>query len=288
MLAVTAADLAAAGAGVVPHWFSETTVQQLITMPAFMAAPSAYAGLRAGPVDWLLAWIDQPAPSDIRTVARAVPMFLIAGVSPVTVPDDMPLDAAARAVLLAHPLPQSGSRQVHIWRSGACAMAIEPVGALVSTAVVLDDRDGVLDAAHAESWQQWLRLSNALLLRDWPTTITTTSLSGAPTVAPAPTPAETEVALPPAWAEAYAAASTGNEREIILTLADLGDVTPPEIGVEGPDGIPVDISWPMLRVAVAMPSMPAEDHARPRGRRLDRRRASAGRNRRRACRCTAE
>ncbi|MFE9914678.1 hypothetical protein ACFYPG_05905 [Micromonospora sp. NPDC005553] len=49
---------------------------------------------------------------------------------------------------------------------------------------MLDDRDGVLDDAHGDAWWAWLRLSNALALRDWPTIVTTTSVLGPASVAP--------------------------------------------------------------------------------------------------------
>ena len=68
VLAVTAADVQQAEEGTVtpPPWFAETTVQQLISLPPFMATPAAYAGLRDGP-DRLARRLDQ------RTLARERP-----------------------------------------------------------------------------------------------------------------------------------------------------------------------------------------------------------------------
>jgi hypothetical protein len=130
---------------------------------------------------------------------------------------------------------------------------------LIKAALLLDDRDGSVDGAHVDSWRQWLRLSNALALRDWPTVITTTSLSAAPTVAPATIPAEALAEMPAEWADVYAEAAAGPEQELVRALAEHGGLTPPEVGDEGPDGIVVDLSWPRLRVAVTLPSMPEED-----------------------------
>jgi ATP-dependent helicase YprA (DUF1998 family) len=262
VLGVTAADVQDAenGAGAPSAWFSEPMVKQLITKQQFMAAPAAYSALKLGPIDWLINWINQPWPTDLKTVARAVPMFLLPQASAIRLPEDLRLEEAARRLLLDEDLPSSGPRQAMIWRSGACAMAVEPAGQLIKAALVLDDRDESLDAGHVDSWREWLRLSNALALRDWPTVITTTSLSAAPTVTrPAVTVAEATADLPAEWAEAYGAASQGLERDLILALSVRSGVVPPTVGAEGPDGIPVDMSWPALQLAVGLPNMPDED-----------------------------
>src|SRR5207249_488672 len=112
---------------------------------------AAYAGLRAGPVDRLVEWISAPSATNLRTVARAVPMFLLAQATQVRLPDDLRLEDAARAVLLDEALPGHGTWPVGIWRSGACAVAIEPVGPIIKAALLLDDRDGSVDAAHVDS-----------------------------------------------------------------------------------------------------------------------------------------
>jgi hypothetical protein len=263
VLAITAADVQEAeqGTNTPPAWFAESMVQQLINKQPFMATPAAYAGLGNGPIGWLIDWISAPAPANLQKVSRAVPMFLLAPATAALLPEGLSLEDAARLVLLGDALPTAGTRPVQIWRSGACAMAIEPTGSTINTALLLDDRDGTVDAAHVESWQQWLRLSNALALRDWPTVITTTSRSAAPTAAPAPspTPAEATAEMPPEWAAAYAKASAGQERDLVRALAERDGLTPPEVGDEGPDGIVVDLSWPLLHVAVALATMPAED-----------------------------
>jgi hypothetical protein len=121
---------------------------------------------------------------------------------------------------------------------------------------VLDDREAVLDAGHADAWREWLRLSNALALRDWPTVITTTGLAALPEPARAPL---TGPELAPKWQEIFDRAAPGVEQELVAELARAGGLPLPEVGAEGPDGIPIDLSWPGLQVAVAMPHMPAED-----------------------------
>ena len=42
-------------------------------------------------------------------------------------------------------------------------------------------------------------------------------------------------------------------------LAEHGGLMPPTVGDEIPEGIMVDVSWPHARIAVELPTMPAED-----------------------------
>jgi hypothetical protein len=257
VLGVTAQDVADAERGAVspPVWFSEQAVGQLIKRPEFMATPAAYENLRKGPVDWLIDWIFMPVPESVRTVARAVPMFLLAAANPVQIAEGVPLTRAAQSALLGEDQPAAGTRRVMIRRRGALAVAVELGEGIVDIAVVLDDRDTELDEAHASAWRQWLQLSNALALRDWPTAITTTSLSASAATAAAPTPAASAAEIPAGlsseWALAYETAAPGWERRLVLILAKHGGLPVPVIGAEGPQGIPLDISWPRLHITVA-------------------------------------
>jgi hypothetical protein len=130
---------------------------------------------------------------------------------------------------------------------------------------VLDDRDQALDATHADAWRLWLQLANAMSLRDWPTVITTASRVGSPAAeVAAPEPAASD-GLPDgvdeSWASAYESAASGVERDLIRLLAAHGELKAPLIGAEGPDGIPMDICWPNLRVAVDLYDMPDQDRS---------------------------
>jgi hypothetical protein len=137
------------------------------------------------------------------------------------------------------------------------AAAIELVDGLVRVAVVLDDRPESFTGAHADGWRSWLRLSNALALRDWPTVITTTTLVGAGVdVAPTPT---ADGDLPPAWTRIVREARIGVERDVLRALAAAPGVVVPVLGFEGPEGIPVDIAWPRSRLAIAVDGMPEAD-----------------------------
>ena len=252
MLAVTAADLTDP---MPPSWFAEATVRQLIAQPQMMTSPAAYQRLQCAPVDWLLAWITAPAPDETRAKARAVPLFLL-GATPRTVAADCALETVASNVLCGEAIP-AGTRPVAVWRDGPLAAAIELVAGTVRVAVVLDDRPESLSGTHADGWRAWLRLSNALSLRDWPTVITTTTLVAARVeVAPIPAP---DGDVPPAWLQLVRDARTGVERDTVRALAAAPGVTVPVLGLEGPDGIPVDIAWPQARLAIAVDGMPAAD-----------------------------
>lgn len=255
VLAVTAADVLAAEQNAVeaPWWFSPATVEGVIDKSEFMASPGAYELLRKGPIDWLLAWVSETTPVDIMMVARAVPMFLYLGAKPVSLAADVPLEAAAL------PSPPSGARTVLVHSFGPCTVVLDPTGLPLRSALVLDDSDAALDASHADGWRAWLRLSNALALRDWPTAITTTGrVATTPTSAPIPAVSPAP-AMSPAWAEVYAQASEGAERTIVVALADRDGLPVPSIGEEGPDGIPIDMGWPDRRLAVELSGMTAED-----------------------------
>jgi len=259
VLAVTIHDLTTEDAARHPAWYSPDLAGSLMNVPQLQAPPEAYRSLGRGPVDWLVDWVTAPNPDAVRAVARAVPMFLSRGVQPMQVPETVGLEEVARAVLLDEHLP-SGDRRVHLYRVGALAAVIEMLPTMeVRVAVVLDDRDEVLDDAHADAWRAWLRLSNALAARDWPTVVTTTSdvASTIDTEHEADRHSSRPVG---AWADVYEAAAPGAERELVAALADQG-LIPPVIGVEGPDGIPLDLSWPDLRVAVAFPHMAPHDRA---------------------------
>ncbi|MFY1654009.1 DEAD/DEAH box helicase [Solwaraspora sp. WMMB762] len=263
VLAATIADVEPGDQGAAPPWwYNPDMAGNLMNIPQLQAPPEAYRSLGRGPVDWLVDWVSNPQPAAVRAVARAVPMFLSAGAHVMPVADSVTPEELARAALLDEHLPV-GERKLYLNRRGALAVVVEILaGMVVEVAVVLDDRDEALDDAHAEAWRAWLRLSNALALRDWPTVVTTTSLVHAAAGDPADEQTGTVLGRPVgAWADVYDAAAPGEERRLVAALAAHDGIAPPVVGAEGPDGIPLDLSWPTLRVAVAFAHMSAQDRA---------------------------
>jgi hypothetical protein len=55
------------------------------------------------------------------------------------------------------------------------------------------------------------------------------------------------------------AAQSDLERRLIRALSELGDLPAPTVGFETADGIPIDISWPAVQIAVGVYAMTAED-----------------------------
>jgi hypothetical protein len=240
-----------------PPWYSTTAVSSLISRPEFNASATAYEALRKPPVDWLMDWVTRPTPTDTATVARAVPLLLQRAASVTGATPDASLEQIARGVLLGN--AGDGPRRVAVFQHGALAVAFEPTNGSISVAVVLDDRPQALDGSHVDAWRMWLRLSNALALRDWPTTITTLSLVADKTAA-ADGPAVADVGeLGDEWAAVLGLAADDLEREFIRALAQHGDIEVPDVGDEGPGGIVLDVSWPAYRIAVDLHGMPETD-----------------------------
>ena len=129
------------------------------------------------PIDFLLAWIQNPDVDGHRVLANQLP-FLFAPSA-----RHFPMDATAdlareAALLLLDPtvsLP-AATRAASPGGGAPARSAASPgrYGAVLEMALVVDDRtDASRDKDHAaDGWREWLRISNALNLREQPTIIT--------------------------------------------------------------------------------------------------------------------
>jgi hypothetical protein len=118
------------------------------------------------------------------------------------------------------------------------------------------------DAGHhqaADGWREWLRIFNALSLREQPTIITAVteaSVQGVPDQAKHGTVRDDGVDLPPEWQAARDLAMSGAERIFIEGFARhaardaAASVARPVVGHETEDGLPIDFAWPDERIAV--------------------------------------
>lgn len=260
VLAVTARDLDETPLDD-PPWYAPGLVPELQQKHAFMTTATAYESLRKNPIDWLIDWISSPTPDQLRTVARAVPLMLPrARIAPRRLADGAPLSSAAATSLVDAPMADHG-RTVAVYRDGALAVAFEPLdNSVIAVSVVLDDRTEALGELHADGWRSWLRLSNALVLRDWPVVITT--VSRVATEVAAPTPVATQAPeLSVAWRTVWQQAREGAERDLVVALAALDEFEPPSVGAEGPGGIMLDLSWTNVRVVVDVDGLDETDQA---------------------------
>jgi len=240
-----------------PDWFSPSFVKQLISETEFQTSPESYARLAKGPIGWIVDWIHDPRPAEQTVVANAVPMFFGLSASMVSAAAETSLGGIARAALRGEEM--EGDRQVAVYRSGPLAVVIEFADERLGVAAVLDDRPGQLDEVHADAWREWLRLSNALALREWPTIITTLSRTEqAPVPAPAPTDRPDLIAE---WSAVWQDAAEGLERDLVVALASHTGLATPVIGDEGPDGIMLDMAWTDRKSVVDVRGMPEQDRA---------------------------
>jgi hypothetical protein len=130
-------------------------------------------------------------------------------------------------------------------------------------ALVIDDRtDHLADKEQAaDGWREWLRISNAVNLREQPTVITTVTTAiaeGGTEHAKPGTVTDSGGAWPAGWAEPYHQAMAGRERSFLeelmrlVLLAGPGHVAVPVVGYEEDSGMPIDFAWPGKRVAVCL------------------------------------
>jgi len=240
-------------------------VGQAMRQPELQASPGAYQVLGINPIDWIISWVQNPDRDNIGKADRAAPLAFGATAQPAAVADGETLAQIASRVLRDQPASDTTdpSRIVMVWRQGTVAAAIEmlPTGT-IAVAVVIDDDDENLSQADADAWRAWLRFSNAMALRDWPTTLTTYSLTQRLDLAfPDHTGIHIDVDIPPTWKRLVAQADSPAEQATLTELAQASISMLPTLGDEGPQGIPIDIGWADLKVAVAIQAMPDEDLA---------------------------
>ncbi|GIL33998.1 DEAD/DEAH box helicase [Phycicoccus sp. DTK01] len=246
-------------------WVSTQVTSQLMAQPAGSPGgginQDAVDVLRAGPVAFLVSWIQQPHDAPRQALADAV--WMLVG-SQVGVSElghlDVGIGEAARAMVRGEAVASGpGGTQGIWWQSGH-------VGVLTTvdtehqqateTALVLDDRpEAVAHPAHAAAWRRWLQLSNAFATTGHPVVLVT-SASGL--VADS---ADGSVAdrrrqemlerVAPEWAALLRQVDAGVATDLIAAWSAAG-VRPPVYGAEVADGIPVDFAWLAERVAVLL------------------------------------
>ena len=139
--------------------------------------PQNVEAIRRGPVDFLLSWIQSPDVDGLRALANHLPfMFAPAGQHFTMDPAaDLAREAALRLIDPDRVTPAGDAATAAWWWSaGSVGCLTRTSGAALEVALVLDDRAEELagqDQA-ADGWREWLRISNALNLREQPTIVT--------------------------------------------------------------------------------------------------------------------
>lgn len=242
-------------------------VEQIpVTSPALRAGVEGQVLKRAGDqlakstldltfgtaIDLLVAWIAQPSRDARQRLADWLPAMGLISIGPSAGirAGDGPLAELALAGIDGTLAPDPAGN-TFVWHFGGFGFAVRMPAGPESTeiAVVLDDNDAALAADAKDDWREWLRWSNLLNFRLLPTVITTRR-HAAESTAPVPVAsAAGAVGLTGGWRDAYEQVITDGQ-ELIAALAQF-DLPVPEVGEEV-DGIPIEISWPHYKIAVAL------------------------------------
>lgn len=267
VLGVTAQDVARAQSGTpdAPAWLNDGAIAELMRSGATFR-PQNVESIRRGPVDFLLAWIQNPDVDGHRGLANQIPFLFAASARQFLM--DATADLAREAALLlldsgrVPPAGDSGGVSWW-WNAGSVGCLTRVRGAVLETALVVDDRaDHLADNDQtADGWREWLRISNALNLREQPTIITALSDVGAEAGTHQAEPQTVrdigfDLVWAPAWRSVHDLAASGAERVFAEQLAryaqrDAGELFPVSVvGYETDEGTPADFAWPDAKIAV--------------------------------------
>ena len=264
VLAVTMRDVEEAEEGEASEPFVSLKMRkELMKLKSLSSTPDAFDRQGINPVDWLIRWIENPAVDDIVRAARGVPTGVQNRTAIPSAPDEPLVEVGAR-VLTQGVAESSGTSGVGGWVGESLTLLFRWAGSVIETALVIDDRNPLGVPEHA--WREWLRMSNALILRGWPTAVSSVRLveferatSEGIAVRETPEPASegsADDALPGAWQDLAEQAIDEEERGVLGRLAAAGIQALPEMGAEAVDGISLDISWKAPKVAILLSHTP--------------------------------
>jgi ATP-dependent helicase YprA (DUF1998 family) len=269
VLGITAQDVAQAESGTssAPAWLNDGLIAELMRSGATFR-PQNVEAIRHGPVDFLLAWIQNPDVDGHRALANQLPFLFVPSARRFSMSATADL-AREAALLLGDPdgIQAAGNpgNPAWWWNAGSVGCLTRVSGTLLETVLVVDDRTEHLadkDQA-AEGWREWLRIANALSLREQPTAITALTAAeagaGEDYGEPAPVrPIEFDLGLASGWQSVLDQAMSVAERAFVENFArlaqrDTGEPVPgPVVGYEAEEGIPIDFAWPDRKIAVCL------------------------------------
>jgi ATP-dependent helicase YprA (DUF1998 family) len=267
VVGVTARDVEQARDGTVqpPAWLRNEMIAALMS-GSVTFRPQNVEAIKRGPIDFLISWIQSPDVEGQRVFANHLPMLFYPTARQLSMDATSDLaHEAARLLLDPAATPSAGETGAWWWSAGSVGCLTRTSGSSLATArmevaLVIDDRaDKLADKDQAaDGWREWLRISNALSLREQPTIITAiteASAQGVPEQAKHRTVQDDGVDLSPEWQAARDLAMSGAERIFIEGIArhatrdTEASVARPVVGHEE-DGIPIDFAWTDKRIAV--------------------------------------
>ncbi len=242
-----------------PSWFSLPALQMQMQQGAAFG-PDHIDVIRRGPIAFLLDWIQRPDLEGYRSLADRLPwLFALTGTQFALDPNQSLGEVAVERIADSEPLtsPERARTNAWWWQQGAlgCLTRASSRGGQVTleTALILDDRVESLDERHRVAWEEWLRLSNVLGLREQPLHVLAVTMGEATPTAldESSEPGRFAVLLPDGWQELVSLA-TDAERAVLIELANLGTLPVPEVGYETDGGLPIDLAWPSKQIAVLL------------------------------------
>jgi ATP-dependent helicase YprA (DUF1998 family) len=278
VLAITARDVEHARNGTfeTPTWLNGDVIAALMSSTVTFR-PHNVETIGRGPIEFLLSWIQSPDVEGHRVLANRLPFLFVQTAEQLSIDPTVDLadEAALRLYDPGRVIPAGEAPSTAWWWSaGGVGCLTRASGdditvALVETALVIDDRaESLADREpSADAWREWLRVSNALNLREQPTMITTTTAEGTGAVGDQAKHATVRhdsvafdglggAALSPSWQAVRDLTISGAERLFVEELARLDAraaaeaIPTPVVGHEADGGIPVDFAWPDARIAV--------------------------------------
>jgi hypothetical protein len=272
VLGITARDVEHARDGTFekPGWLNSDVIAALMSSTVTFR-PQNVEAIRRGPVDFLLSWIQSPDVDGHRVLADRLPFLFVPTATQFTMDPavDLAREAARRLLDPDRITPPGDVPSVAWWWSAHSVGFLTRTSgdhlelARVEVALVIDDRTEVLADKDqgADDWREWLRIANALNLREQPTIITTITGEDGGVVRDK---AQHDLvrpddlggaALSPSWQVVHDLATGGPERLFIEELARHTAAEPipmPVVGYEAENGTPVNFAWPDARIAVCL------------------------------------
>jgi hypothetical protein len=227
--------------------------------------PQNVDAIRRGPVGFLLSWIQSPDVDGLRALANHLPLMFAPAAQHFTMAPAADLAREATLRLLDQDqMTTAGEAGAAAWwwGSGSAGCLTRTSATTLDMALVIDGRTEKLaekDQA-ADGWREWLRISNALNLREQPTVITAVtdaSVQGVPDHAKHRPVPDKDAALPREWQIAHHLDLSSAEQIFIEKLARYAtretteSIAVPIVGYEE-NGIPLDFAWPVERIAVCL------------------------------------